>query len=183
MHVALFVGYIDWFSVPLTCTATQVPWKHNHAYVKAGIAEAVRISKTVTPSPPVVPYTWYRYHKEPAPDPHAGQFLSPKDAKLQFQYPLTLPGVKRVIIWGDEHSNATAETALTQWLKANAESFKAPKTDSLSERANSDSSENSKVEGSAPRPYSRYSPVSTSRPPAKPIPRDGPIPPYTSCTL
>ena len=79
------------------------------------MAEAVRISKTVEPSPPVVPYTWYRYHSEPAPDPHATQLLTPQDAKLQFQYPLTLPGVNSVIIWGDENTNATKEAALSQW--------------------------------------------------------------------
>ena len=52
------------------------------AYVKAGVAEAVRISGLVSPSPVVVPYTWYRYHSEPAPDPHALELLTSKDAEL-----------------------------------------------------------------------------------------------------
>ena len=52
------------------------------AYVKAGVAEAVRISGLVRPSPVVVPYTWYRYHSEPAPDPHALELLTSKDAEL-----------------------------------------------------------------------------------------------------
>lgn len=50
------------------------------------------ISKTVHPSPPVVPYTWYRYHEEPAPDPHAGQLLTGQDAQLQFQCVPTVDG-------------------------------------------------------------------------------------------
>lgn len=159
----------------------QVPWKHNHAYIKAGIDEAVRISKTVTPSPPVVPYTWYRYHAEPAPDPHAGQLLSPKDAKLQFQFPLTLPGVKQLIIWGDEHSNSTKEVALAQWLKSNAAAFKTPET-LLSREAGTGKDILRKGESATLQHYFPQS-VASSRPPAKPIARDGPIPPYTSCTL
>ncbi len=50
--------------------------------MKAGVAEAVRISGLVSPSPVVVPYTWYRYHSEPAPDPHALELLTSKDAEL-----------------------------------------------------------------------------------------------------
>eukprot|EP01043_Picozoa_sp_COSAG02_P043192 COSAG02_NODE_3739_length_6303_cov_12.797228_6_plen_160_part_00 len=158
----------------------QVPWKHNYAYIKAGIAEAVRISKTVTPSPPVVPYTWYRYHAEPAPDPHAGQLLSPQDAKLQFQFPLTLPGVKQLIIWGDEHSNSTKEAALAQWLKSNAAAFKTPET-LLFPGTGMDRDIRKGESAALPHYFPKV--VAASRPPAKPIARDGPIPPYTSCTL
>jgi hypothetical protein len=74
-------------------TGGCVPRAHNKAYIKAGVEEAVRISKLVTPSPAVVPYAWYRYHSEPAPDPRALELLSPKDAELEFKYPLSLPGV------------------------------------------------------------------------------------------
>jgi hypothetical protein len=172
------------------------------------VAEAVRISKTVEPSPPVVPYTWYRYHSEPAPDPHATQLLTPQDAKLQFQYPLTLPGVNSVIIWGDENTNATKEAALSQWLKANAAAFKAPpEQQGLSELAHAatasvlkDAGEGGAAaeegqgvvegdEGDAqtrmhdfPR-TPRAAAIAEGRPAPAPIARDGPIPPYTSCTL
>ena len=102
------------------------PFLHNRAYVTAGITEAVRISKLVAPSPLVVPYTWYRYHSEPAPDAHALEFLTAKDTELQFSYPLTLPGVKQLIIWGDEGSNATKEAILKAWIKVNADVFNPP---------------------------------------------------------
>ena len=74
-------------------TGGCVPRAHNKAYIKAGVEEAVRISKLVTPSPAVVPYAWYRYHSEPAPDSRALELLSHKDAELEFKYPLSLPGV------------------------------------------------------------------------------------------
>ena len=141
------------------------------------MAEAVRISKTVEPSPPVVPYTWYRYHSEPAPDPHATQLLTPQDAKLQFQYPLTLPGVNSVIIWGDENTNATKEAALSQWLKANAAA--AEEGQGVVEGDEGDAQTRMHDFPRTPRAAA----IAEGRPAPAPIARDGPIPPYTSCTL
>ena len=161
-------------------TGGCVPHAHNEAYIKAGVAEAVRISKLVTPSPPVVPYTWYRYHSEPAPDPHARELLTPRDAMLQFKFPLSLPGVKQLIIWGDEGSNATREADLKTWLATNADAFDGSRPDSLLK--NVDGQGRGAAGQTTQRPAASAG-NAAARPPAASVPRDGPIPPYTVCSL
>ena len=169
-------------------TGGGVPFAHNKAYVDAGIAEAVRISKLVTPSPPVVPYVWYLYHGEPAPDPHAGHLLTKKDAMLQFHYPLTNPAVQQVIIWGDDHHNASRVAALKTWFKTNAAAFgedDGDADDGAHEQGQReempDSSSRQGQQGQQQR--GQRSATGDTGVPHPPIPRGGPIPPYTRCTL
>ena len=109
------------------------------------------------------------------------------------RYPLTLPGVKQVIIWGDEHSNATKEAELVRWFKANEAVFEAPDArEEVPERASTINLDAivRKGDDTVVRTQQRHLPRALGgargaarRPPAQPIPRDGPIPPYTSCTL
>jgi hypothetical protein len=165
-------------------TGGCVPFAHNKAYVKAGIAEAVRISKLVTPSPPVVPYVWYLYHGEPMPDPHADQLLTKKDAVLQFHYPLTRPGVEQLIIWGDDHHNASEVAALKAWFKTNAAAFlDAGQGDDSGGDGTGEHQESAEGGHEGTSVATAKEAGTGAGAPRPPIPRDGPIPPYTGCTL
>ena len=74
-----------------------------------------------------------------------------------------------MIIWGDEQHNASKQTALKQWSKANAAVFGMGDDDGGGEASMST--------------VGPPEPQKASRQPTKPIPRDGPIPPYTRCSL
>ena len=77
-----------------------------------------------------------------------------------------------MIIWGDEGSNTTKETNLIGWFKANAGAFAPPAADAFADNSEGD------LAVAALRTAQ-----TGGRPPVAPIPRDGPIPPYTTCTL
>ena len=79
--------------------------------------------------------------------------------------------MERVIIWGDEQHNASKQTALKRWSKTNAAVFGA------STAGDGGGGEASVPAAGPPEPQK------ASEEPAKPIPRDGPIPPYTRCSL
>ena len=117
---------------------------------------------------------------EPAPYPHARELLTPRDAMLQFKFPLSLPGVKQLIIWGDEGSNATREADLKTWLATNADAFDGSRPDSLLK--NVDGQGRGAAGQTTQRPAASAG-NAAARPPAASVPRDGPIPPYTVCSL
>ena len=79
-----------------------------------------------------------------------------------------------MIIWGDEHSNATKEADLKGWFEKNAAVFGEPDVGRTPPAAGV----------ATPRPRLGGSrDGAAARPPAVPIPRGGPIPPYTVCSL
>lgn len=102
-------------------------------------------------------------------EPKGLQLLNDQDAQLQFSQPLQRAGVDGVIIWGDEEQ-ASGRAGLLQWFKKHSVIFGSSDATTMGSAAANISIHRSHkaVDGFLSRP---------------PIPRNGPIPPYTECGL
>lgn len=161
--------------------------KQQTAWVDGGVTESIRVAALASSGSggdgvarPTLPYAWYRYHDG---EPKGLQLLNATDAQLEFARPYAVGGksVPHVIIWGSER-NASDAQELGRWFGRHADIFGEPRAKKIV----AEEGDVAIVDTSTPRAAlgrAAAAPASRTSSPAVVFPRDGRVPPYTSCGL